>query len=358
MSKYIGTTVRGIKCPIVKNGDNIVDFVVNSVLSACTNENIKLEDKDVIGITESLVARAQGNNVCIDLVARDFKIKYQKFGYDSIILYSPIFSRNRFAPILKAIARAFKKVYIVSDSIDEVGNHLIHPITGINYREYYESVVRAEGAEFEWSHSSANINCHNYLNCGLHLNETTYKSYPYETDNYIEYTLKDIMSDISEWGLLGSNKSGEETIKLFPTDCQNIVKQIQDKIYQITNTWVEVMIYGDGAFKDPVSGIWEFADPVVSPGYSEGLNGSPNEIKLKYIADGKYAMLKGDELTDAVKNDILNKNKMSDNDMTRQGTTPRRYVDLLGSLMDLTSGSGDKGTPIVLVQGYFNNYAN
>jgi F420-0:gamma-glutamyl ligase len=353
MSNFIGTTVRGIKCPIIKSGDNIVDFVTYSILEACNAEKIMLENKDVIGITESLVARAQNNYCTIDELVEEFKNKYKKFGYNSIIVSSPIFSRNRFSMILKAIARTFKKVYIVSDSVDEVGNQLIHPITKLNYREYYQSIVEGEGAEFSWSSGMANITSHNTLLCSLHK---YFK--PCNNKNYISYNLKDIMSDKCEWGLLGSNKAGEELLKLFPTDCQNIVNKIQERIYQLTTTNVEVMIYGDGAFKDPVSGIWEFADPVVSPGYTEGLEGSPNEIKLKYIADDKFSNLSGEDLTNAIKNEIAMKTSMNDDNMTRQGTTPRRYVDLLGSLMDLTSGSGDKGTPIVLVQGYFNNFSN
>lgn len=353
MSKYIGTTVMGIKCPIIKSGDNIIDFVVTSILEACDNENIKLEDKDIIGITESLVARAQGNYCTIDELATEFAIKYKKFDYNSIVVYNPIFSRNRFSLILKAIARVFKKVYIVSDSTDEVGNKLIHPITGINYREYYESIVRKEGADFSWSHTDTSISSHNVLFCDLHKDIKSYIS-----DNIVQFSLKDIMSNKCEWGLLGTNKVGDELLKLFPTNCQYIVNEIQQKLKHHTQANVEVMIYGDGAFKDPVSGIWEFADPVVSPGYTSGLEGSPNEIKLKYIADEKYSNLSGVELTNAIKKEISEKEKMIDSDMTRQGTTPRRYVDLLGSLMDLTSGSGDKGTPIVLIQGYFKNFSN
>lgn len=348
--KKFGAQSIGLIAPIIREGDDIAQITTNTVL----NSGIEIEDGDIIGITESVVARAEGNYVTIDEVVED--IKREMGEVDNIFLHKPIYSRNRFAMILKAFARAANKsIIIYMPDMDEVGNVLRnHPFTGLNYDEYYKSIVEAEGKDCYILHEGEkkDIDCY-LVDCGLHLPE-----YDFDVDYY---TLRDFCRNKCEWGLLGSNKASEEKLKLFPSKyyAQKLVEEIKTNIFNRTlQKEVEVMVYGDGCFKDPVGGIWEFADPVTSPAYTKGLEGTPNEVKLKNIADEKYANLNGKELENAIKADIQNKDNNLKGNMTSQGTTPRRYVDLLASLMDLTSGSGDKGTPIVYVKGYFNNYAS
>jgi len=344
MTKKYGVSSTGLIAPIIREGDNLCQIVCDTVLNAIDN----IEDKDIIGITESIVARAQGNYVTVDEVAEDIKKKFNN--PENIHVYKPIYSRNRFAMILKAIARAVKDtVFIVMPDIDEVGNVLKnHPFTGLNYDEYYKSIIEAECKKCvieyinDLPHSFDDV-----LDCQIHRQDFT-------------MNLARICEDKCEYGLYGSNKSSEEVLKLFPDTkkAQELVDGIQTYIYEKTGKKVEVMIYGDGCFKDPVGGIWEFADPVVSPAYTDGLEGTPNEIKIKNFADDKYKDLSGENLTNAIKQEIRQKNNNLKGNMTSQGTTPRRYIDLLGSLMDLTSGSGDKGTPIVYIKRYFNNLAS
>lgn len=352
MKKY-GVQSIGLVAPIIREGDDLAGIVTDTVLSAIDN----IEDGDIVGITESVVARAQGNYVTIDEVAES--IKKVLNNPNEVFLIRPIYSRNRFAMILKAFARAVKEaVYVYMPIFDSVGNELHnHPFTGLNYDEYYKSIVEAEGKKFILvendydSHFDVVRSSMPNVNCELH---------PDEIDNDIGFTLMHFCTAKCEWGLLGSNKASEEKLKLFPSKkyCELIIGIIQQHIRLQTGKNVEVMIYGDGCFKDPVGGIWEFADPVVSPAYSRGLEGTPNELKLKNLADEQFANLKGEELNQAIKSKIYAKDNYLRGKMESQGTTPRRYIDLLGSLMDLTSGSGDKGTPIVYVKGYFNNYAS
>lgn len=377
--KNVGVISMGIKTPIIREGDNLVKIVVDSVLDATyvdtkyetvddsrekmgqRTEKIKtynINDKDVIGITESVVARAAGNYVTVDEIANELR----KYNQDSIAVISPIYSRNRFSMILKAIARAAKKsIYIYMPEFDEVGNPSgVNQFTGVNMREYYKELVESEGKECHiYDEESWNDNKFLFclsIYCGLHDYEQ-WKS-DYGDKNHI--TLADICNDKCEYGLLGSNKATEEKLKLFPSkkNAQKLVEDVQKEIEKKTGKKVEVMVYGDGCFKDPVGGIWEFADPEVSPAYTSGLIGRPNEIKIKAFADDKFANLSGKELTEAIKNEIRIKDLNLIGNMASQGTTPRRYVDLLGSLMDLTSGSGDKGTPVILIQNYFNNLSN
>lgn len=359
MTKKFGVQSTGLIAPIIREGDNLAKIVTETVL----NSGIKIEDKDVIGITESVVARAQGNYVTIDEAAED--IKKVLGNRTSIVLRYPIYSRNRFAMILKAFARAVEKtIYLIMPDIDDVGNKLHkHPFTNIDYDEYYKYIVEAEGKKCKIFNYDPQFS--KYIN-RYHKNHPD-EPYPPSVncnfrDNmrqFSKYTLRDFCKDKCEWGLEGSNKASEEKLKLFPSRqySENTVNEIAWNIYKETGKKVEVMVYGDGCFKDPVGGIWEFADPVTSPAYTHGLEGTPNELKLKNIADEKYANLNGKELENAIKADIQNKDNDLKGNMVSQGTTPRRYVDLLASLMDLTSGSGDKGTPIVYVKGYFNNYA-
>ncbi|MBS4536305.1 coenzyme F420-0:L-glutamate ligase [Clostridium sp. D2Q-14] len=394
MERMIGTVSRGIRAPIIRRGDDIVEIVVNSVLDAAKDGNFNINDRDVIAVTEAVVARAQGNYATVDEIATDVK---SKFGEEKVGVIFPILSRNRFSIVLKGIAKGAKKmVLMLSYPSDEVGNHLVdfdmldekginpwvdvlteekyrelfgdnkHTFTGVDYIEYYKELIENEGCEVEiiLANDSRGIlqYTNNVLNCDIHSRIRTkrlLKSDGVET----VYSLDDILtfsingSGYNEkYGLLGSNKATEETVKLFPRDCQPVVDRIQSKILELTGKHVEVMIYGDGAFKDPVGKIWELADPVVSPAYTEGLEGQPNEVKLKYLADNDFADLKGEELKKAISNYIRNKDNDLVGQMVSQGTTPRRLTDLIGSLCDLTSGSGDKGTPIVLVQGYFDNY--
>ena len=355
--RTIGTASYGLRAPIVKQGDDLVEIIVNTVL----NSGLEIKDKDVLGITESIVARCEGNYVTIDDVAEE--IRKISNNAETISVDRPIYSRNRFAMILKAIARAAgKKVIIFVTNEDEVGNVLRdHPFTKLNYDEYYTSIVEAEGKECEV------INLDTAAEMVNSVGDFEIDARMYFTTSNVLYikpsngcTLTDICKDKCEYGLYGSNKASEEMLKLFPSKqyAQDLVEKVQFKIYNETHKKIEVMVYGDGCFKDPVGGIWEFADPVVSPAYTSGLEGTPNEIKIKNFADEKYKDLHGEELNTAIKEEIKNKSSNLKGSMTSQGTTPRRYTDLLGSLMDLTSGSGDKGTPFIYVQGYFDNMSN
>ena len=339
--RTIGTSTYGLICPIFKEGDDLCEIITNTLL----NSGLEINDRDVLGITESVVARAEGNYVTVDEVADSVKKLFNN--PKDILVYNPIYSRNRFAMILKGIARAVTgTVYIRMPYIDEVGNVLEnHPFTGLNYNEYYKSIVESEGKKCHIIYQNESVGYFdNVIDCQIH-------------QNTFDITLKDICSDKCEYGLYGSNKATEEKLKLFPSKkfAQELVENIQITIYGKVGKKIEVMVYGDGCFKDPVGGIWELADPVVSPAYTDGLNGTPNELKLKYLADNDYKDLSGDELTNAIKQSIRSKNKNLVGYMASQATTPRRLTDLLGSLMDLTSGSGDKGTPVIYVKGYFDN---
>lgn len=357
-----GVTARGIICPIVKEGDDLKSIVVDNVLEAAKEEEFKLHDRDIVAVTESILARSQGNYATVDEIAKDV---YEKLHLTeeskSVLVVYPILSRNRFAMCLKGIARACtgKKVIVLFPlEHDEVGNVVEHPITGVNYENYYSEIIAAEGAqpEFLYSDTPENYNFYKHIIiASIHTREEVKKKMYRENRNII--TLQDILSDKCEFGILGSNKASEEKIKLFPRDSKAFVESVKEELKNRTGLNIEVMVYGDGAFKDPVSGIWEFADPVVSPGYTEGLEGTPNEVKIKYLADDKYDNLHDKELADKIKEEINTKDKDLTGNMLSQGTTPRRIRDLVGSLCDLVSGSGDKGTPVVLVQGYFNNFA-
>ena len=390
MSRLFGTVSRGVRAPIIKNGDDIVKVVTDSVLEASKVEGVKFHDKDVVAMTEAIVARAQGNYATIDDVATDIK---NKFGGETVGVIFPILSRNRFSVCLKGIARGAKKVVIMlSYPSDEVGNHLVsldaldekgvnpyadvlteskyrelfgyakHTFTGVDYVEYYTELVTGEGAECEiiFANNAKAILPYtkNVLTCDIHTRARTKRIL--KAEGATVYGLDDVLSAPvngsgynPDYGLLGSNKSTEESIKLFPRDCQPIVDAIAKNLKDATGKNVEVMVYGDGAFKDPVGKIWELADPVVSPAYTKGLEGTPNELKLKYLADNDFADLKGEELKNAIKKKIAEKDEKV---VGQMGTTPRRLTDLIGSLCDLTSGSGDKGTPIIWIQGYFDNY--
>lgn len=394
MERVVGTVVRGLRCPIIKEGDKIEDIVVESVLKASEAEGFTINDKDIVTVTESIVARAQGNYASIDNIAKDVK---SKFGDDTIGVIFPILSRNRFAICLRGIAKGAKKIVLMlSYPSDEVGNHLVdldmlddkgvnpwtdvlteqdfrnlfgynkHPFTGVDYIDYYKSLIEEYGVECEVIFSNNPKTILNYtksvLTCDIHTRFRTKKILKANGGEKV-YSLDNILCESIDgngcneaYGLLGSNKATEETVKLFPRDCQPIVDNIQAILKEKTGKDVEVMIYGDGAFKDPVGKIWELADPVVSPAYTAGLNGTPNEIKLKYLADNNFADLKGEELKKAISEYIKNKESDLVGAMESQGTTPRRLTDLIGSLSDLTSGSGDKGTPIIFIQGYFDNY--
>ncbi len=394
MERVVGTVVRGLRCPIINKGDNIEEIVVDSVLTAAKVEGFSINDKDVVTVTESVVARAQGNYASIDNIAKDVS---SKFGEDTVGVIFPILSRNRFAICLRGIAKGAKKIVLMlSYPSDEVGNHLVdldildekgvnpwtdvltekqfrehfgfnkHPFTGVDYIEYYKSLVESYGVECEviFSNNPKTILDYtkNVLTCDIHSRFRTKRILKANGGEKI-YSLDDILSSSIDgsgfneaYGLLGSNKSTEETVKLFPHNCQPVVDNIQAMIKEKTGKTVEVMIYGDGAFKDPVGKIWELADPVVSPAYTPGLEGTPNEVKLKYLADNNFADLKGEELKSAISEYIKNKESDLVGAMESQGTTPRRLTDLIGSLSDLTSGSGDKGTPIIFIQGYFDNY--
>lgn len=396
MERKVGTISRGIRCPIIRQGDDLVNIVCDSVLDAAKSENIHFRDKDIVCVTESILARAQGNYASVDSIAQDVR---SKLGGDTIGVIFPILSRNRFAICLKGIARGVKKVVLMlSYPSDEVGNELVswdkldaagvnpysdvlslekyrklfgenkHEFTGVDYVAYYEELIKSEGAEVEIIFANHPKSILEYtkkvLNCDIHTRKRT-KRLLENGGAEVVVSMEDILtkpvlnSGYNEhYGLLGSNKATEDMVKLFPRDCQTFVESVQTRLIKETGKKIEVMVYGDGAFKDPIGKIWELADPVVSPGYTSGLEGTPNELKLKYLADNDFGDLKGEELKAAISKRIKEKNESLVGNMTSQGTTPRRLTDLIGSLCDLTSGSGDKGTPVVLIQGYFDNYTN
>ena len=395
MERKVGTVSRGIRCPIIREGDDMARIVVSSVLEASKSEGFELRDRDVVAVTESVVARAQGNYASVDAIAKDVKAK---LGGGTVGVIFPILSRNRFAICLRGIARGCKKVILMlSYPSDEVGNELVsldkldeaginpytdvldetqyrqlfgrnlHPFTLVDYVQYYGDLIREEGAEAEILFANNPRVILNYtknvLHCDIH---TRARSHRILLANGGERVcgLDDILKESvdgsgcnEKYGLLGSNKATEETVKLFPRECTGLVLEIQKQLLTETGKHIEVMVYGDGAFKDPVGKIWELADPVVSPAYTPGLEGTPNELKLKYLADNEFAQLSGDALKAAIEEKIRAKGDLAGS-MASQGTTPRRLTDLIGSLCDLTSGSGDKGTPVILVQGYFDNYTN
>ncbi len=397
MGRMLGTVSMGIRAPIIREGDNLVEIVAGCVKQAWDNGELTPRDRDVVAITESIVARVQGNYVSVDDIAADVR---NKFGGETVGVIFPILSRNRFSICLRGIAKGCKKVVMMlSYPGDEVGNNLItpdkldemnvdpyrdvldiqkyrelfgyekHPFTGMDYVEYYEQLIRESGAEAEFVFANDPRVILNYtknvLNCDIHTRERTKRLLKAAGAERV-FGMDEIMREPignsgcnEKYGLLGSNKSTEDVIKLFPRDCQQLVLDIQARLLELTGKHIEVMVYGDGAFKDPVGKIWELADPVVSPAYTPGLEGTPNELKLKYLADNDFAGLSGKALQDAIKNKICEKDGSSlVGNMVSQGTTPRRLTDLIGSLCDLTSGSGDKGTPIVYIQGYFDNYTN
>lgn len=395
MERKVGTISRGIRCPIIREGDDISSVVVNSVLEAAEAEGYEIRDRDIVAVTESVVARSQGNYASVEAISKDVKAK---LGSDTIGVIFPILSRNRFAICLRGISMAAKKIVLMlSFPRDEVGNQLLtedqldeagiapyskvmsleeyrelfgenkHPFTGVDYLAYYGEVIEAAGAEVEIVLANHATEILNYtdkvINCDIHTRKRTRR------------ILKDAgatvigMDEIlnapvdgsgfnSKYGLLGSNKSTEDSVKLFPESCEDVVLGIQKSILDKTGKCVEVLVYGDGAFKDPVGKIWELADPVVSPAYTPGLEGTPNELKLKYLADNDFKDLSGEELREAISARIKEKDDNLVGKMETEGTTPRRLTDLIGSLCDLTSGSGDKGTPVVHIQGYFDNYTN
>ena len=396
MERKVGTVSRGIRGPIIREGDNLIDITVNSVLDAAESEGFSLRDRDVIALTESIVARAQGNYVSVEDIAADVK---NKLGGETIGVIFPILSRNRFAICLKGIAMGAKKVVLMlSYPSDEVGNALLtydqldeaginpysdvltlekyrelfgenkHEFTGVDYVDYYANIIKDAGAEVEVVFANQAKTILNYtdciINCDIHTRVRT-KRILKENGAKVVCGLDDIMTESvngsgfnTKYGLLGSNKSTEDQIKLFPRECQDLVEGIQAEILNKTGKHVEVMVYGDGAFKDPQGKIWELADPVVSPAFTSGLVGTPNELKLKYLADNDFKNLSGAELKEAISKSIKEKDSNLVGNMASQGTTPRQLTDLIGSLCDLTSGSGDKGTPIILIQGYFDNYTD
>lgn len=394
MERTVGTVSMGLRAPIIKEGDDIVNVVVETVLASSKAEGFSIDDSDVVTLTESIVARAQGNYASVDAIAKDVS---EKFGDDTVGVIFPILSRNRFSTCLRGIAKGAKKIVIMlSYPSDEVGNHLVdidsldekgvdpwkdvlteakfrelfgyekHPFTGVDYIEYYNSIAEECGTPCEIILSNRAETILDYtksvIACDIHTRHRSKRILKANGGEKI-YGLDDILSKSvdgsgynEEYGLLGSNKSTEDTVKLFPRDCQPIVDNIQNALKEKTGKHVEVMVYGDGAFKDPVGKIWELADPVVSPAYTSGLEGTPSEIKLKYLADNEFAHLSGHDLKTAVSDYIKNKEEDLVGSMAAQGTTPRRLTDLIGSLADLTSGSGDKGTPIVYIKGYFDNF--
>ena len=394
MSRMIGTVSRGVRAPIIRQGDDIVEIVTSSVLEAQKDAGFEFNDCDIVAMTEAIVARAQGNYASVDNIADDVKAK---FGGETLGVIFPILSRNRFAICLRGIAKGAKKIVLMlSYPSDEVGNHLVsldaldekgidpykdvltlekyrelfgyekHRFTGVDYVEYYENLIKDCGAEVEiiFANDPKAILDHtkNVLCCDIHTRART-KRILKAAGGEIVLGLDEIMtasvngSGYNEnYGLLGSNKATEDQVKLFPRDCQPIVDAIANKLFAATGKKIEVMVYGDGAFKDPVGKIWELADPVVSPAYTAGLEGTPNELKLKYLADNDFSDLSGEELREAIKQKITEKDGDLVGQMVSEGTTPRQLTDLIGSLCDLTSGSGDKGTPIVFIQGYFDNY--
>ena len=395
MIRTVGTVVRGIRTPIIKEDTNLADVVVNSIMEAQKEEGFTFHDRDIIAITEAVVGISEGNFIKVDDIAYDIKNKYPD---GEVGIVYPILSRNRFSLILKGIARGCKKIYmLLSFPKDEVGNSILdldtlensefdlgsiiseseydrvfssfkHPFTGINMVEFYREVIHNEGCEVEFIFSNQAKDILKYtsnvLTCDIH-NRVKTKENIISSGGTNVYGLYEIMTKPingsgynPKYGLLGSNKSTEEKLKLFPKTVDKLVIDIQNRMYELTGKKIEVMVYGDGAFKDPVGGIWELADPVVSPAYTSGLEGTPNEIKLKYVSDNKFPDLRGKELAEAIRNEIKSKDDNLVGNMASQGTTPRRFTDLIGSLCDLTSGSGDKGTPVVFIQGYFDNYAS
>ena len=397
MSRMVGTVSRGIRAPIIRSGDDLVEIVTQSVLEAARQDGFSVRDRDVIAMTEAIVARAQGNYATVDDIAADVRAK---LGGGTVGVLFPILSRNRFAICLRGIAKGAKKIVLMlSYPSDEVGNHLIdvdrmdekgvdpyrdvltleryrelfgyttHPFTGVDYVDYYAQLIRESGAEAEilFANDPKAIlpYARDVLCCDIHTRQRTKRRLKAAGAERV-LGLDEIMtapvngSGCNErYGLLGSNKSTEDKVKLFPRDCQGLVEDIQARLLAATGKHIEAMVYGDGAFKDPVGKIWELADPVVSPGYTKGLVGTPNELKLKYLADNDFGDLKGEALKEAIEERIREKTSESlVGNMVSEGTTPRRLTDLIGSLCDLTSGSGDKGTPIVYIQGYFDNYSN
>ena len=395
MSRMLGTVSMGVRAPIIREGDDLAEIVTGSILDAMKYDGLTPRNRDVVAVTESIVARVQGNYVTVDDIATDVR---NKFGGGTVGVIFPILSRNRFSICLRGIAKGCKKiVMMLSYPSDEVGNNLVspdkldesgvnpysdvldikqyreafgyekHPFTGMDYVAYYEELIRDCGAdvEFVFANDPRVILRYtkNVLNCDIHTRART-KRLLKAAGAEIVFGMDEIMSEPigdsgynAKYGLLGSNKSTEDRIKLFPRDCQDLVEDIQKRLLDATGKHIEVMVYGDGAFKDPVGKIWELADPVVSPAYTAGLEGTPNELKLKYLADNDFADLSGEALRDAIKEKIQQKDGSSlVGNMAAQGTTPRRLTDLIGSLCDLTSGSGDKGTPIIYIQGYFDNY--
>ncbi len=396
MERKVGTVSRGIRCPIIREGDDLAKIVTDSVLEAAESEGFSLRDRDVVSLTESIVARSQGNYADVNAIAKDVKAK---LGGETIGVIFPILSRNRFAICLKGIAMGAKKVVLMlSYPSDEVGNALItydmidnvgvnpysdvlslekyrelfgenkHEFTGVDYVEYYSNIIREAGAEVEVVFANQPTAILKYtdcvLNCDIHTRQRT-KRILKANGAKIVCGLDDILTSSvdgsgynEKYGLLGSNKSTEDKIKLFPKECKDLVLDIQARLLEKTGKHIEVMVYGDGAFKDPQGNIWELADPCVSPAFTDGLIGTPNELKLKYLADNDFKDLSGEELKAAISKSIKEKQDNLVGNMASQGTTPRQLTDLIGSLCDLTSGSGDKGTPVVLVQGYFDNYTN
>ena len=394
MSRMVGTVSRGVRAPIIRKGDDLAEIVTSSVLEAAADDGFAVRDRDIVAMTEAIVARAQGNYATVNDIAEDVRMK---FGGETVGVIFPILSRNRFAICLRGIAMGAKKVVLMlSYPSDEVGNHLVsldmldekgvdpykdvlslekyrelfgyekHPFTGVDYVEYYEGLIRDCGAEVEviFANDPRAVLDYtkNVINCDIHTRARTKRLLKAAGAERV-FGLDEILtapvngSGYNEkYGLLGSNKATEDQVKLFPRDCQDLVEDIQARILKATGKHVEVMVYGDGAFKDPVGKIWELADPVVSPAYTSGLEGTPNELKLKYLADNDFAHLSGEALKEAIKSEITKKDDDLVGKMASEGTTPRRLTDLIGSLCDLTSGSGDKGTPIVYIQGYFDNY--
>lgn len=394
MARFIGTSSRGVRLPILKEGDDLARCVVDSIMSAVDNKELEVRDRDIIAITESIVARSQGNYATIDDIASSIK---SKMNADHIGVIFPILSRNRFSILLKGMARATKKITVMlSYPSDEVGNALIslddldasgvnpysdvldikkyrelfgyklHEFTGVDYVKLYQEIVEGEGCEFEVifaNHAEAILPyTKNVINCDIHTRKRT-KRILLEKGAENVLSMDDILTEPingcgynEKYGLLGTNKATEDTVKLFPREAMDLLNEIQADMFVKTGKHVEVMVYGDGAFKDPQGKIWELADPVVSPFFTSGLKGTPNELKLKYLADNQYKGLEGDELKEAIKKEIKAKDKNLVGKMASEGTTPRQLTDLIGSLSDLTSGSGDKGTPVVYIQGYFDNY--
>ncbi|MBS4761151.1 coenzyme F420-0:L-glutamate ligase [Carnobacteriaceae bacterium zg-ZUI252] len=395
MERKVGTVVRGVRCPIIRQGDDLSQIVVDSVLDAAKSEGYDFRNRDIVALTESIVARSQGNYAKVEAIGEDVK---RKFNADTVGVIFPILSRNRFAMILKGIALGTKKVVLMlSYPRDEVGNQLLtedqleehgidpyttvlslaqyremfgenlHPFTGVDYVAYYSNIIEQAGAQVEIvfaNHAKEILNyTKNVINCDIHTRQRTQRLL--KAEGAVVYGLDELLTESidgsgfnTRYGLLGSNKASDDSIKLFPNDCTDLVLDIQQKLLNETGKHVEVMVYGDGAFKDPVGQIWELADPVVSPAYTPGLEGTPNELKLKYLADNEFSNLSGEELKQAIEARIKEKDGSLVGHMDAEGTTPRQLTDLIGSLCDLTSGSGDKGTPIIHIQGYFDNYTN